>query len=66
MVGWALEHHHIYNYGPYSVHSVDPDCTIGINGYTGQDYQLIVQQEGQYWRRLTFHKGLLVAIESEW
>ena len=37
-----------------------------IGNYTGENYFLIVQQEGQYWRRLTFKGGILVNVESEW
>lgn len=37
-----------------------------IGSYTGQDYSLIVQQEGQYWRRLRFRGGILIGIDENW
>lgn len=37
-----------------------------IGNYTGKSFQLIVQHEGQYWRRLTFVGGILVKVESSW
>ena len=40
--------------------------SIKVGSETGQNFQLIVQHEGQYWRRLTFKCGVLVKIESSW
>jgi len=37
-----------------------------VGNDTGTSFQLIVQHEGQYWRRLTFKGGILVNVESEW
>lgn len=37
-----------------------------IGSYTGQNYSLIVQQEGQYWRRLRFRGGILIGIDESW
>ena len=37
-----------------------------VGNWTGESFQLIVQHEGQYWRRLTFKGGILVNVESSW
>ena len=37
-----------------------------VGDWTGENFQLIVQHEGQYWRRLTFKGGILVNVESSW
>ena len=37
-----------------------------IGNETGQNYNLIVQQEGQYWRRLRFVGGILIGIDENW
>lgn len=39
--------------------------SMGV-GEIGNPVYLIVQHEGQYWRRLTFKGGILVNIESSW
>lgn len=37
-----------------------------IGEQKGQSYNLIVQHEGQYWRRLRFVGGILVGIDEQW
>lgn len=32
----------------------------------GKDFDLIVQHQGQYWRKLVFKSGILVAVQSSW
>lgn len=39
---------------------------FGIGSYQGQTFSLIVQHEGQYWRRLRFRGGILVGVDSSW
>lgn len=37
-----------------------------IGNEAGQSYNLIVQHEGQYWRRLRFVGGILIGIDESW
>lgn len=37
-----------------------------VNGRRGVDMDVIYQQEGQYWRKLDFRNGLLVAVHDSW
>ena len=51
--------------GPTSTHAYS-SFSLGIDGYTGQSFELIVEHEGYMWRKLIFRKGILVSVLSEW
>ena len=52
----------------YSVGSIEVGLggSFVYNNEEGKDFKLIVQHEGNKWRRLTFQGGILTKVESSW
>ena len=63
--GDIIDGHGVYATPNNNTGIVDQGYWVGENDY-GKDFDLIVQHEGQYWRRLRFKSGILVTVESEW